>query len=127
MTLEERVAAIERTLAHQQEMGKLRQIAEDLKSSRAEHVEEQLDATKKVLPKLQAAMKELEEASAVTGHLQARQALLLKGHAEWLHSHDRAMKEIRENGRKIDERIENLVSAIGELIPGRNGKQAEKD
>ena len=47
--------------------------------------------------------------------------------------HDREMVEIRENARKaeaearergrvLDERIANLVSAIGELIRRRNGK-----
>jgi hypothetical protein len=58
----------------------------------------------------------LEEAMLVTSQLQARQAAALKEHVEWLHAHDIAMNEIRENGRKTDERIQNLVSAIGELI-----------
>jgi hypothetical protein len=58
----------------------------------------------------------LEEAITVTSQLEARQAALLKEHAEWLHAHDLAMIDIRENGRKTDERIQALVSAIGELI-----------
>jgi hypothetical protein len=51
-----------------------------------------------------------------------RQASLLRDHAEWSHSHDLAMPrpkemaEAREPGREIDERIEKLVSAIGEFL-----------
>ena len=52
------------------------------------------------------AIKELQEPDIVMSGIQARQAVLLKEHAEWLQTHDRAMAEIRENGRRIDERIE---------------------
>jgi hypothetical protein len=61
----------------------------------------------------------LEDALIVTSQLQARQAAMLKEHVEWLHAHDIAMTEIRENGRKTDERIQALVSAIGEFIRKR--------
>jgi hypothetical protein len=64
---------------------------------------------------MQAAIKELEEAAIVTSHLQSRQTAMLKDHAEWLQSHDRAITDIRENGRMTDERIEKLVNAIGEF------------
>jgi hypothetical protein len=70
------------------------------------------------MPDIAHAIKELQE-TAMSG-IQSRQASLLKEHAEWLQAHDRAITEIRENGKKTDERIEKLVSAIGELI--RNGK-----
>jgi hypothetical protein len=40
---------------------------------------------------------------------------MLKEHAEWLQSHDRAMSEARQRGQETDERIQKLVSAIGEL------------
>ncbi len=129
MTIEERLAAVERELEHQREMAKLRAIADDLATSRVERVEGKLEGATKVLPRLQAAMKELEEASIVTAHLQARQAAMLKEHAEWLQSHDRAMSEMdkhraedRERGRALDERIEKLVSAIGEMLRKKNGK-----
>ena len=41
---------------------------------------------------------------------------MLKDHAEWLHTHYKAIAETREAGRALDERIANLVSAIGEFI-----------
>jgi L-lactate utilization protein LutB len=66
--------------------------------------------------RMQAAIKELEETMTVMAHLQARQAEMLKDHAEWLHTHDKAIAETREAGRALDERIANLVSAIGEFI-----------
>ncbi|MBZ5724430.1 MAG: hypothetical protein LAP87_05480 [Acidobacteriia bacterium] len=79
---------------------------------------------------MQAAIKELQETAIVMAGIQSRQAAALKDHAEWLIAHERAMAEIRENGRKadernrqLDERIEKLVTAIGALIRERNGKQ----
>jgi hypothetical protein len=116
MTIEERLAAVERELAHQEQLRELREINEKLTTARVREVGEQLVETKKVLPNLQSAMKELEEASIVTAHLQARQASILKDHSDWLQSHDRAMTA-------LDDRIEKLVSAIGEMLRTRNGKQ----
>jgi hypothetical protein len=87
---------------------------------------------------MEAAIKELQETAIVMAGIQSRQAEMLKDHAEWLQSHDRAMIEILENGRKtderidrlqaearergqiIDQRIEKLVIAIGELVRARN-------
>jgi hypothetical protein len=70
--------------------------------------------------RMQAAIRELEETAVVMTHLQARQAEMLRDHAEWLQGHDRAMAEIRkadaDRGRALDERIDKLVSAVGELI-----------
>jgi hypothetical protein len=76
---------------------------------------------------MEEAIKELRETVIVMSGIQARQAQLLKDHAEWLAGHDKAMLEIREAGRKTDERIAKLgvetderiaklVSAIGEYI-----------
>ena len=81
-----------------------------------------LELRKQILPSLQSARKELEETAIVMSGIQARQAAMLKEHAEWLQEHDRAMTEARERGRTIDERIAALVSAIGELVR-RNGGQ----
>jgi hypothetical protein len=67
-----------------------------------------------------AAIKELQETAIVMAGIQSRQAGMLKDHAEWLQSHDRAMVEARERGKATDERIDRLVSAIGELIRARN-------
>jgi hypothetical protein len=75
------------------------------------------------MPDMQHTIKELQDTLTVVVGIQARQAELIKGHGEWLEDHDRAMarleKELaedRKRGREIDERIEKLVSAIGELI-----------
>jgi hypothetical protein len=70
--------------------------------------------------RMQAAIKELEETAITMTHLQARHSELLKDHIEWLHTHDKAIAETRqadaERGRALDERIQKLVSAIGEFI-----------
>jgi hypothetical protein len=60
-------------------------------------------------------LKELQETAIVMSSIESRQAGVLKDHGEWLHDHDKAMTEIREAGRKTDERIEKLVIAIGEF------------
>jgi len=72
------------------------------------------------MPDKQQTMKELQDTLTVVVGIEARQAELIKGHGEWLQEHDRAMarleKEDRKRAREIDERIDKLVSAIGELI-----------
>jgi len=72
-------------------------------------------------------MKELQDTLAVVVGIQARQAELIKGHGEWLQQHDQAILDIRENGRRTDariaeigERIDKLVSGIGEFIRGES-------
>jgi hypothetical protein len=106
-------------------------------------------------------IQKLRDSLAVTSAQTLRHEAMLKDHAAWLHSHDlamiaheewlkaheeavaqhdREMAEIRENGRKVeehidqiakidaergrvlDERIANLVSAIGKMISEGNGK-----
>jgi hypothetical protein len=75
------------------------------------------------MPDLAQAIKELQETAIVMSGIQARQAELIKDHSDWLHSHDLAVarhdKEIaeaRKLGRETDDRIAQLVSAIGELL-----------
>jgi hypothetical protein len=75
------------------------------------------------MPDMQQTIKELQDTLTVVAGIQARQAELIKGHGEWLQEHDRAMArwekesaEDRKRAREIDERIDKLVSAIGELI-----------
>ena len=67
------------------------------------------------MPDIAQAIKELQETAIVMSGIQSRQAGLLKDHAQWLQEHDRALTEARELGRQTDERIAQLVSAIGEL------------
>lgn len=74
---------------------------------------------KEMTPNMQEAIRELQEAATVMAGIQARQAEVLKQHGEWLQEHDRAMAEMRERDRILDERIANLVSAIGEFIRGK--------
>ena len=68
------------------------------------------------MPDMHQPIKELQDTLTVVIAIQARQAELIKGHGEWLESHDRAMSEARERGNATDKRIEDLVSAIGKLI-----------
>jgi hypothetical protein len=80
------------------------------------------------------AIRELQDTAIVMDGIEARQAAALKEHAQWLQEHDRAMAEMREHGRRLDERIDKLgehgrrlderikklVSAIGEFIRARS-------
>jgi hypothetical protein len=116
MTIEERLAAVEQELIHQREMQRLREVNDTLTTTRVGMVEDQLAQTEKILPKLRNAMKELEEASIVTGELQARQGGVLKGHGQWLEELTQAQIKTEERFRETGERIDKLVSAIGELI-----------
>jgi hypothetical protein len=75
------------------------------------------------MPDMQQTIKELQDTLTVVVGIQARQAELIKGHGEWLEDHDRAMARLqrelaedRKRGCEIDERIDKLVSVIGELI-----------
>jgi L-lactate utilization protein LutB len=60
--------------------------------------------------------KEVEDAMAVMGGLQARQGRVLKDHSEWLQSHDLAMRQHQEAMALLDSRIDKLVSSMGEFI-----------
>jgi hypothetical protein len=51
-------------------------------------------------------VRELRDAVTVTAQLEARHSAALKDHGVWLVEHDKAMI-------RLDERIANLVSAIG--------------
>ena len=99
MTVEERLAAVERGLSA------IEQKLEELRGGRA-------------LPKLAKAIEELEEAATVTAYQQAQLARQAKAHAEWLASHTKAIGEIRDLQRATDQRIDKLVSAIGEMLGG---------
>lgn len=88
--------------------------------------------------------KEIDDALAVMGGLQARQGRVLHEHSEWLEEHQRAMQRHQEwlqehdrtmarieaslaaqaaAGKVTDERIEKLVSAIGEFIRRNGGEK----
>ena len=122
MTIEERLAVVEAELEHLRELQKLRDLHTELLGGRQERTGIELGEVRKILPSLQTARKELEETAIVMSGIQARQAALLKDHAEWLQEHDRAMTEARERGKATDERIDKLVSAIGEMLR-QNGSQ----
>ena len=72
----------------------------------------------------------VDDALAVIGGLQASQGRVLKDHSEWLQEHDRTMARIEASlaaqvaaGNATDQRIEKLVSAIGEFMrqSGKSG------
>jgi len=74
--------------------------------------------------------KEIDDALAVMGGLQARQGRV-REHAEWLESHQRAMQKHQEwlqaherAMEQLDERIGSLVSAIGEFLRRNGGEKA---
>lgn len=149
MTLEERVAAVERELQHQNDLRALREINENLAAARAVQIDAELGTIKKkVLPNLQAAMKELEEANIVTAGQTGRHETRIQEHQRWqeqmelsfarmasnlealderMAAFDERIAEIAKadakRGAALHERIHELVSAIGELIRARNGKQ----
>jgi len=58
----------------------------------------------------------LQDTITVMDSIQQRQPAFVKEHNEWLVQHERAMTEMREAGRRTDERIAALVSAIGEFL-----------
>jgi hypothetical protein len=75
------------------------------------------------MPDMQDVIRDLQETLTVMAEIQRRQAAALKDHAEWLVAHDQAIVEMREHERRIDarieklgERIDSLVSAIGEML-----------
>lgn len=75
------------------------------------------------MPDMQQVLRDVQDTLAVVAAIQQRQAALLKDHAEWLAAHDQAildhereMREMREHGRQIDERLDRLVSAMGEWM-----------
>lgn len=58
---------------------------------------------------LEKAHKELEDSFIVMTHLETKMSQMLKQQAEYLSGHDQRLDQ-------IDERIDKLVSAIGEFI-----------
>ena len=74
----------------------------------------------------------MDDALAVMGGLQARQGRVLKDHSEWLQVHERAMERIEKNiaaqvaaGKATDERIDRLVTAIGEFMRRNGGERRD--
>jgi hypothetical protein len=75
--------------------------------------------------------KEIDDALAVMGGLQARQGRVLREHSEWLEEHQRAMQEIDRRiaaliaaGEATDARIDKLVSGMGEFMRRNSGEKA---
>jgi hypothetical protein len=78
-------------------------------------------------------IRQLQDTATVMAGIQARQAEALQEHAIWLQEHDRAIAEQRERDKIIDqrfqelgERIDNLVSGIGEYIRRRDADDASR-
>jgi hypothetical protein len=85
MALEERLAAVE------QELADIRRLS------------------------LREAVKDLREAMTVTSYAQVRRERSHQDLAGWNETHSRAITEIRDIQLRTDERIEKLVTAIGQL------------
>ena len=62
------------------------------------------------------ARKEIEEALIVMAHLDTRQSNFCANKTEYLASHKSRIRQQEERSRVLDERIDKLVSAIGEGI-----------
>jgi hypothetical protein len=69
---------------------------------------------------LEDARKDLQDAMIVHAHLEKQAAERVKEHAIWLADHEDRLRQQVEFDRGLDERIDKLVSAIGEMI--RQGK-----
>ena len=83
-------------------------------------LEERVDRLEAYFGSQDEMVRELRDAVTVTAQLEAIQsrrlkehALELAAHADWLREHESKMKE-------VDERIANLVSAIGAMISKPN-------
>jgi hypothetical protein len=75
------------------------------------------------MPDMEPTIRRFQDTLDVMEGIRARQAEVLKGHSQWLEEHtaaiarhDKEMAEWRERGKATDKRIEDLVSAIGNLI-----------
>jgi hypothetical protein len=67
---------------------------------------------------METAIRQLQDASTVMAALEARHAVMMKDHAEWLVAHDKAIAEARERGKATDARIEALGERIDKLVSG---------
>jgi hypothetical protein len=65
---------------------------------------------------LEKAHKELEDSFIVLTQVETRMSQLLREQTEYVASHEKRLQEQAERDRVIEERIEKLVSAIGDLI-----------
>ncbi len=61
-------------------------------------------------------VRDLRDSFTVIGHLEARQSKLLKEHSEWLSAHESAMRDHDRRMKLVDERIDRLVSGMGEFM-----------
>ncbi|MDQ2711880.1 MAG: hypothetical protein M3Y24_06535 [Acidobacteriota bacterium] len=65
---------------------------------------------------LEQARKEIEDNILVIATLETRQSNLLREQSEYLASHETRLQQQEARSHATDERIEKLVSAIGEWI-----------
>jgi|GraSoiStandDraft_50_1057286.scaffolds.fasta_scaffold2187389_1 limonene-1,2-epoxide hydrolase len=65
---------------------------------------------------LEKAHKELEDSFIVLTHVETKMSQLLKDQTEYVANHEQRLREQAERDRVLDERIDKLVSAIGDLI-----------
>jgi hypothetical protein len=86
-------------------------------------VDNPLEDLKARVRTLEDARKDLEDAMIVMAHLEKQASERVKEHAIWLANHEdrlrqqfEADRELKEFDRRLDERIDSLVSAIGEMI-----------
>lgn len=71
------------------------------------------EALKRMQERNNARFNALEDALLVQVHLENRLSRQMKEHAEWLAAHE---KKQADRDKRIDQRIEDLVSSIGDLI-----------
>jgi uncharacterized coiled-coil protein SlyX len=82
-------------------------------------LEERMDKIERAFGANDEMVRELRDAVTVTAQMEARQSRAVREHAEWLVAHDRGIQELREQGKELDRRISDMVSAIGEFIRQR--------
>jgi len=134
MTIEERLDAVERELAHQNEMRGLREMNDKLAASQVERVQAQFAETRKALPRLEASMKELEDAAIVRNAQTLRHETRVQEHQQWLEEMELAFAKMAAQHIEFDQKMTQLAAAqllteeklqglIDALRRGGNGHQ----
>jgi hypothetical protein len=112
MNLEERVAEIERVLEHRVRMDKLNQSAQNLRESQLDRLAAEQETTSKVLPKLEKAMKELEEATVITAAQSSRHEDRIKQHQAWMEQMEVAFARMAKQQETFEATMDDYLTKI---------------
>jgi flagellar motor switch protein FliG len=68
------------------------------------------------IARIRGKFRDLEDALTVQAHLEKKAGERIKEHAEWLARHDKELEERKTREQDLDNRIRDMVFAIGDLI-----------